>query len=920
MDENELPKAYDPKAHEDDVYDAWMKSGLFNPDNLPNQKGEPYALMMPPPNVTGVLHLGHALENSIMDTMIRFQRMRGKRALLLPGTDHAAIATQAKVEKMLMEQGMKKPRVELGREALVEKIREFAEESKTTILHQIRKLGTSADWHRLAYTFDKPRNKAVNELFQRMFEDGLIYRGYRVVNWSVKGQSTCSDDEIDHVERKSVLYTFSYDKKFPIRISTTRPETKVGDTAVAVHPNDKRYKKYIGKEYTVDFAGVQRKIKIIADESVDPEFGTGALGVTPAHSAIDFAMYEKQKAKGEPIDIVQVIGKDGKMTDSAGIISGKAVVLGGAFPARDGIVSWLIENELIDPKQESGDIKEIEQTVGVSDRFGDVIEAIPMLQWWLDVNKEIPERGKSLRDLMREAVTDGLGGDPEQKVKITPDRFTKLYLDRVENLRDWCLSRQLWWGHRIPAWYHFDPDMAEMYEAEPEKNRHFFEGVTNQQIVVSAEKPEGDHWYQDPDTLDTWFSSGSWTFSTLGWPEKTEDLETFHPTSFMQMGYEILYLWLMRMILMSSYALNQIPFKDAYIHGILRDANGKKFSKSSGNGIDPIEVINQYGADALRISLLLGISPGNDSRYYTEKIEGGRNFVNKLWNISRFVLGFVGEITEEPMEPLSDWDRWILSRNGAVVADVTEKLEKFEFSAAGEILRDFTWNDFADWYLEVAKIQKGKRTDQVLRIVLDSIIKLWHPFMPFVTEVIWEEMHGGMLMIQDWPIPTGSLDSAAELKVTEKIKIIQGVIGAVRNMRSEYKVEPAKQIPATLCAKDAELLELNRTVIQQLARVNDLAIYKQSKKPDGAVASSIVSGVEVYLPFTGFADMAKESARLTKELDEAKKYVASLQAKLENKEFVGKAPAQVVDKMKTNLAEATERVAAIETQLATLAK
>ncbi|MFH1142304.1 MAG: valine--tRNA ligase, partial [Candidatus Uhrbacteria bacterium] len=626
MDKLDIPKAYEAKKVEDKIYSAWEKSGLFNPDNI---DGEPFTIMMPPPNVTGILHLGHALENSMMDTMIRYQRLKGRKTLLLPGTDHAAIATQAKVEKILMDEGIENPRQELGREKLVEKIREFAEDSKETILSQIKKLGTSCDWSRLAYTFDEDRNTSVKELFVRMYNDGLIYRGYRVVNWSVKGQSTSSDDEIVHVERTAKLYTFKYSKDFPITIATTRPETKLGDTAVAVHPKDKRYKEYIGQVFTVDVGAAKPlEIKIISNEEVDPDFGTGALGVTPAHAQADFAMYENQKAKQDPIGIIQVIGKDGKMTEEAGDYAGL-----GVEEAREKFVAWLDEQGLLEKEEE------ITQNVGTSDRYGDLIEAIPMTQWWLDMNKTIPSQNKSLRDLMRETVTTGLNGQEFQKVTITPERFTKLYIDRVDNLRDWCLSRQLWWGHRIPVWY------------------------KGEEIYVGTEAPKEDGWEQDPDTLDTWFSSGSWTFSTLGWPGETEDLKSFHPTTWMQMGYEILYLWLMRMVLMSTYALQQIPFKDVYIHGMLRDQHGQKFSKSAGNGIDPIEVIETYGADALRISLLLGVSPGNDSRYYTEKIESGRNFTNKLWNISRFVLTSVAKVERvSGVSGVTLADKWILSR------------------------------------------------------------------------------------------------------------------------------------------------------------------------------------------------------------------------------------------------------------------
>ncbi len=879
MPELELPKAYEPQKVEDNIYSKWEKSGLFNPDNL---EGEPFTIMMPPPNVTGILHLGHALENTLMDTMVRYQRLQGKRALLVPGIDHAAIATQAKVEKMLIADGMKNPRKELGREKLVAKIREFANESRTVILSQIKKLGTSCDWSRLAYTFDEDRSKAVNELFVRMYNDGLIYRGYRVVNWSVKGQSTSSDDEIVHVERPAKFHTFKYAKDFPITIATTRPETKLGDTAVAVHPDDKRYKQYIGQTFTVNVGAAKPlEIKIIADSEVDPEFGTGALGVTPAHSQVDFAMYEKQKADQDPIGIIQVIGTDGKMTAEAGSYEGLSVE-----EAREKFVAWLSDQGLLEAEEE------ISQNVGTSDRYGDVIEAIPMTQWWLDMNKAIPSKNKTLRDLMREAVTTGLGGDSSAKVTVTPDRFTKLYMDRVENLRDWCLSRQLWWGHRIPVWYRGD----EMH--------------------VGTEAPEGNGWEQDPDTLDTWFSSGSWTFSTLGWPKESEDIKNYHPTNWMQMGYEILYLWLMRMIMMSSYALGEIPFKDVYIHGMLRDEHGKKFSKSSGNGIDPIEVINTYGADALRVSLLLGVSPGNDSRYYTEKIESGRNFVNKLWNISRFILTSVEEVkTVETVAAKTLADRWILGRLSQVTDEVTRNIENYEFSLASEILKDFTWNEFADWYLEIAKVEEGK--DEILLYILERLLTLWHPFMPFITESIWSnftEDDNDFMMVHKWPGAESKLDK----KDLDQMETLQEIIVAIRNLRAEYKVEPAKLIDVQISASDSsKSIDENSEIIKRLARIDNLTVEKKLKKPDQA-AVVVVGSIEIYVPLAGLVNIEKETTRLQKELEEAEKYLASLEAKINNKEMLKKAPKNVVDGIKQSFEEQKVKTQTIRDQLKAL--
>ncbi len=861
----DLPKAYDASQVEDALYREWESSGFFNPDKLPdrNQKGEPYCIVMPPPNVTGVLHLGHALENAMMDTMARFQRMRGKRVLLIPGTDHAAIATQAKVEKILIKEGMNHPREELGRDKLVEKIRAFAEESKATILRQIRKLGTSCDWSRLAYTFDETRNRAVKELFVRMYQDGLIYRGYRVVNWSVKGQSTCSDDEIEPTERPAKLYTFKYNTDFPIPIATTRPETKLGDTAVAVHPSDERYRSYIGQTFTVDVGAAKPlSIKIIADEEVDPQFGTGAVGVTPAHSPVDFAMYEKQKSKGNIIDLIPVIGIDGCMTEEAGPgYQGLTVE-----DARTKFIQWLVERGLLIKEED------IVQAVGTSDRYGDVIESIPLTQWWLSVNKPIPGRGKSLRDLLREAVTDGLEQDDSKVVTILPERIVKEYLNRVDNLRDWCLSRQLWWGHRIPVWHR------------------------EEEAFAGNEPPSGAGWEQDPDTLDTWFSSGTWTFSTLGWPEKTSDLATYHPTSWIQMGYEIRYLWLMRMILMSAYALQDIPFRSVYMHGMLRDEYGKKFSKSSGNGIDPIEVIDQYGCDALRVSLLLGVTPGNDSRYYTEKIEAGRNFVNKLWNISRFILMQIGEggLQKGVPTPQTLADQWILSRLAQVTQSVTDKMEHYEFSAAGEELRDFTWGDLADWYLEIAKVEKGK--GEILSFVLKTVITLWHPFMPFVTEYIWKSAGAeGMLMVHPWP-------DAVEMKEIEVFESLRLLVTDLRRLRTEQGIEAAKMVEFALSGPEnfRKILESNQTWIERLVRGT---IQWVNEIPHGWV-TGVSGAITMGLNASAAVNREEEREKLERELEEVQGHIRSTELKLENQEFKNKAPATVVAGMVQKLEEA----------------
>ena len=886
----EISKTYNPSENEDKIYKKWEDSGYFNPDNLPGKRSEYFSISMPPPNVTGVLHLGHALENAIMDTALRYHRLKGEKAVLIPGTDHAAVATQARVEKNLIKEGMKDPRKELGREKLLEHIRDYAEKSKSTILKQIRKMGTSCDWSRLAYTFDEQRSKAVNQVFIKMYNDGLIYRGYRVVNWSVKGQSTCSDDELVHIERDAKFYTFKYDKDFPFEISTTRPETKLGDTAVAVNPKDERYQKYIGQTITANVGAKELlKIKIITDPEVDPNFGTGALGVTPAHALVDYEMAQKNN-----LPIIPVIGPDGRMTDEAG----KEYVGLTVIEAREKFVQHLKDNGLLSKEED------IKQNVGTSDRFGDVVEVIPMTQWWINVNKEIPGRNKSLKDLMREAVTIGHKAGKGDIIRIRPEHFSKLYLQWIDNLRDWCISRQIWWGHRIPVWY--CQDCGDIISAEKQPSNCPKCGLSN--LV------------QDEDTLDTWFSSGLWTFSTLGWPanidvngNKIGDLQKFHPTTWMQMGYEILFPWMARMILMSTYVMDEIPFKDVYIHGILRDKDGRKFSKSLGNGIDPIDVANQYGTDALRLSLLSGMSAGNDAKFYEEKVEGSRNFVNKLWNISRYILTSVKEVKRIEKQPKAKTlaDDWILWRLNMLEAGVSKELDQFNFSLASDLLRSFTWNDFADWYLEISKIEKDK--DEILLYILERLLILWHPFIPFVTEAIWENFEADdLLMVQSWP--------RAEKKVKEikEFNLVVEIISFIRNLRAENKIEPVKKVNVMMIGgKNVKLLKDQMNIIQGLARIENLEIIDKGEKPAQSIGG-VVSGVEVYILLEGLVDKDKESERLTKEIEQIKNYIVTLEKKLGNQEFVKNAPKEVVAVEQEKLAQQQDKLKKLEEQLESL--
>ncbi|MBP6859338.1 MAG: valine--tRNA ligase [Candidatus Magasanikbacteria bacterium] len=864
----ELPKAYEPQQYEDAIYKKWEDSGLFNPDvcissGFTKNTADYFSIVLPPPNVTGNLHMGHAAMLAIQDVMVRYHRMKGDRTLWVPGTDHAAIATQSKVEKLVLEKEGK-TKYDLGRDEFLKRVEKFAQESHDTIVNQSKKMGASLDWSREAYTLDQERNLAVRTVFKKMYDDALIYRGYRVINWSVKGQSTASDDELVYVERPAKLYYFKYSKDFPITIATTRPETKLGDTAVAVNPTDKRYKKYIGQEFVIDVGAAQPlKIKIIGDDSVDAEFGTGALGVTPAHSAVDFEMYQKQKAAGNDIGLVQVIGEDGIITEAGGANYAGLTVL----EARNKFVEYLKTNNLLEKEED------IIQNVGTSDRFGDVIEPLPKTQWFIDVNKPVAERGgKTLKELMQGVVKN-------KQIEIVPDRFEKTYFHWIDNLRDWCISRQIWFGHQIPVWY------------------------KGEEIFVGVQAPEGEGWVQDPDTLDTWFSSGLWTFSTLGYPDmKAEDLKNYHPTSVMETGYDILFFWVARMILMTTYTLGDIPFKTVYLHGLVRDEQGRKMSKSLGNIIDPLDMIAKFGTDATRLSLLLGNTPGNDMKLSEEKIAGFRNFTNKLWNISRFMLINISEPKMDVQEPKAKTlaDAWILEKLYTIIHRTSENIEKFNFALAGDELRDFTWGDLADWYLEIAKVEGDK--SEILNYILNTILKLWHPYMPFVTETIWQEVYGAdhILMVEQWP-------KGVVHKKTDRIdfELIRSIITGIRSLRAENKIEPAKKIGAFLNIGDRKnLIKENEEVVKALARLEKLEFVE--------------SGAEIALDLAGAVDIEKEKPRLEKEIAEITKYISGLENKLSNQEFVNNAPPVVVEKEQTKLSAAKVKVEKLKEQLKAL--
>jgi len=718
-------KPYNPQETESHIYKLWEASGYFNPDNLPKDRKDVYTIMMPPPNVTGVLHMGHALMITIEDVMIRYQRMRGKKTLWLPGTDHAAIATQSRVEKDI-KKNEDKSRYDLGREEMLKRIDAFAKQSHDTITSQLRVFGASCDWSREAFTLDEKRNLAVRTVFKKMYDDGLIYRGNRIVNWDPKGQTTISDDEIVYEERDAKFYTFKYSKDFPISISTTRPETKVGDTAVAVHPDDMRYQKYIGKEYDAVFCGVPIHIKIIADKEVDKDFGTGALGVTPAHSKIDWEMGEKNH-----LPVVQVIDEKARMMVGDERLLGKKVT-----EAREVIVEWLKSEGLLE-KEEN-----IKQNVSTAERTGGIIEPLPKLQWFVAVNKPftlphseihgiLSGHKTTLKEIMKNSVENG-------QIDILPDYFNKTYFHWIEKLNDWCISRQIWYGHRIPVWYKGD------------------------EIYTGVEAPKGDGWMQDEDTLDTWFSSALWTFSTLGWPEQTNDLKLYHPTDVLETGYEILFFWVARMIMMTGYALGTIPFHTVYLHGTVRDAKGRKMSKSLNNGIDPLDIAAKFGADAGRMALVVGNAPGTDSKISEDKIKGYKNFANKVWNITRFILeSTAGAKYDMQFKNFTEADTKLIQEKEIFLTDITHDMEEYRFYMASEKTYHYIWHTLADIILEESKkiFQSATEEEKISRKqfllgALSDCLKVLHPFMPFVTEEIWQTIGNekDLLMMEAWPV------------------------------------------------------------------------------------------------------------------------------------------------------------------------
>ena len=844
IDKFSLAKAYEPAQYEDEIYSSWEASGFFNPDNLPS-KGEAFSLAMPPPNATGILHVGHASALAYEDLMIRYKRLQGFQTLWLPGTDHAAIATQTKVEKILADEGTN--RHTLGRDKFLARVKDYVAKSRDIIKNQTKKMGSSCDWSREAYTFSDDLSLAVNTAFVRMYNDGLIYRGLRIVNWCPRCASTLADDEVEYQEQVGKLYYIKYG---PFVVATTRPETKLADTGLAVHPDDARYKKYLGQEIEVDLAGHKITVKVFADTQVDPEFGSGAIGVTPAHSAVDYEFAQKNNLK-----IIKLIDEQGHILASGGKYAGLDVL-----DARTKFVTDLEAAGLLVK------VEDYPNNLSVCYRCGTAIEPLTSEQWFVAVDKKISSRGnKTLKELAIKAVSS-------KEIKILPDRFAKVYYHWMENLHDWCISRQIWWGHRIPVWYTEDHEkIVALNEAEATK-------LANGKKIT-----------QDPDTLDTWFSSALWTFSTLGWPnEEAKDFIKFHPTTVLETGYDILFFWVARMILMSEYLLGTKPFETVYLHGMIRDKDGKKMSKSLGNGIDPLDMISQFGTDALRLSLMMGAAPGADLKLYEEKIAGSRNFVNKLWNISRFIFSQVENprlVADEP-KVKSQLDQAILSKFNQLVKEVTGHLDKYEFSIASVKLYQFTWTDFADWYVEIAKKEKNKQ--EILLYILERLLKLWHPFIPYVTEVIWKQFQTNtLLMIETWPEYKKTLDGQSILYFDGFV----GVVSRLRELKAENKISPG-EFP--LCKIVSE--EVSKEDLQLIA---DLARVKLSDE-DINVAAEKIWSCDIYI------NLKKEMS--AKEKSELENYIKSLEAKLANENFVSNAPAQVIEENQKKLADAKNKL------------
>ncbi len=881
-EEHNIPKVYDPASVEKKWYEFWEKNRYFHAEPEPGKK--PFSIVIPPPNITGKLHMGHALDNTLQDILIRWHRMMGDNTLWMPGYDHAGLATQIKVEEVLKkEEG--KTRFDLGREEFVKRVWAWKEEYGDRIINQLKCLGISCDWERKRFTMDEGCSRAVRETFVSLFEKGLIYKGTRITNWCVNCHTALSDIEVEHEDTPGHLWYVRYpvvgEEDTYLTIATTRPETIPGDTAVAVNPEDERYAKLIGK--TLRLPVLNREIPVIADSYVDTKFGTGAVKITPSHDPNDYEMGLRHN-----LPEIVVIGKDGVMTEEAGPFAGLE-----RYECRKQIVARLKEEGYLVK------IEEHSHAVGHCQRCHNIVEPLVSTQWFVKMQPLV----KAAVD----CVTDG-------RTQFVPERFTKNYTGWMENIHDWCISRQIWWGHRIPVWY--CDDCGEMSASRTD--------------LEKCPKCGSTHIHQDEDALDTWFSSALWPFSTMGWPDNTELLKQFYPTSVLVTGYDIIFFWVARMLIMGMEFMKEIPFEKVFIHGLVRDSQGRKMSKSLGNGIDPLEVIEKYGADTLRFMLITGNTPGNDMRFYWERVEGTRNFANKIWNASRFALmNMEGYDKDAELAPYTLADKWILSRLQDTVKDVTGLLERFELGEAGRAIYDFIWSEVCDWYIEIAKPRLYNKeaaaeratAQHVLATVLVSAMKLLHPYMPFITEEIYQCLphEAESIMISKWPVADESLvDPEAE----RGMNAIMDSIKAIRNMRAEVNANPGKKIPAIMLVSEdlREVVAHNDSYIKLLGGIDNLELRPlNGEKPENAMAA-VVTGIEVYLPLAGLIDVEKETQRLSKELAAMEKDLQRAGGKLNNAGFLAKAPEDVIAKERAKYEELSGKIEAVKKRMAYLAE
>ena len=871
---SELPKTYDPKSVEDKLYKFWVDSGFFHAEVNPDKK--PYTIVIPPPNVTGQLHMGHAFDETLQDILIRTKRMQGYEALWMPGTDHAGIATQIKVEENLRkEEGL--TRYDLGREEFLKRVWAWKDKFGSRIISQLKKLGTSCDWDRERFTMDEGCSKAVREVFVNLYNKGLIYKGHRIINWCPHCATALSDAEVEYETQPGKLWHIRYplaDGSGELVVATTRPETFMGDTGVAVNPNDERYKHLIGKTCILPI--MNREIPIFGDEYVDMEFGTGCVKVTPCHDPNDFEMGQRHD-----LEQILVFNEDATVNANGGKYEGMD-----RYECRKAVVKDLEEGGYLVK------IEDHEHNVGTCYRCGTTVEPMTSAQWFV----KMAPLAKPAMDVVNEG-----------KTKFVPDRFSKTYLRWMENVHDWCISRQLWWGHRIPAFY--CEDCGEMTVSKTD--------------VCTCPKCGGTHIHQEEDVLDTWFSSALWPFSTLGWPDKTKELDYFYPTSTLVTGYDIIFFWVARMIFSGVEHMGETPFKTVYIHGLVRDAQGRKMSKSLGNGIDPLEVIDQYGADALRFTLATGNSPGNDMRFSDERVQASRNFCNKIWNASRFIQMNLTIDKDKAVELPSDLaieDKWIISKFNTLVADVTRNIDQYELGLAAAKLNDFIWENFCDWYIEIAKtrLQTGdENVQKVLCYVLSGAMQLLHPFMPFITETIWQALphEGPSVMVSAWPEYKDDLHFAAE---EAQMESLMDAVRAIRNRRAEMNVPPSKKAKVLILTEKKDTFSAGAGFFPKLAYASEIELI-DAVPADAAKMASVVTGdAQIYMPMGDLIDFEAERARLGKEKSKVEADIDFVMKKLNNPKFVDKAPEKVVaaerekaEKLREHLAKLEESIAAL---------